>query len=125
MASDVNAVVSFNVGGQTFTTLRETLLKEANSRLALVARGLLAAVRDPVTGAYVLDRDPKYFQLILNWLRDGWCLLPRTAEERRELIQEVRYYQASVGSTRRANYGAADALTHFRAVPFLSAVDHF
>ncbi|GLC47961.1 hypothetical protein PLESTB_000044100 [Pleodorina starrii] len=94
MASDVNAIVSFNVGGQIFTTLKETLLKEANSRLALIARGLLGGtIRDPVTGAYVLDRDPKYFQLVLNWLRDGWARIPSSAEERRELLQEVRYYQ--------------------------------
>eukprot|EP00198_Chlamydomonas_reinhardtii_P006643 XP_001695979.1 predicted protein [Chlamydomonas reinhardtii] len=51
--------------------------------------------KDPVTGAFVLDRDGKHFALILNWLRDSWVLLPRTAEERRELLQEIRYYQLS------------------------------
>lgn len=30
---------------------------------------------------------------VLNWLRDGWCLLPKSYEERRELIHEVRFYQ--------------------------------
>lgn len=26
---------------------------------------------------------------VLNYLRDGWVLLPKTAEERRELLQEI------------------------------------
>lgn len=84
--------VTFNVGGTPFTTVRETLLKEASSRLALIARGAVPALRDP-SGVYFIDRDPKYFQMILNFLRDGWCLVPPSVEQRRELLQEVRYYQ--------------------------------
>ncbi|KAG2501605.1 hypothetical protein HYH03_000110 [Edaphochlamys debaryana] len=86
------AAISFNVGGQLFTTLRETLLREASSRLALIARGTYPCPRDGL-GHFLLDRDPKHFQLVLNFLRDGWCLLPRSIEERRELLQEVRWYQ--------------------------------
>ena len=37
--------------------------------------------------------DPKFFQLMLNWLRDGWCLLPSSPEERMELLHEVRFLQ--------------------------------
>ncbi len=87
--------ITFNVGGAIFTTTRETLLKEANSKLALIARGSLYCVRDAATGAYLLDRDGKHFPLILNFLRDSWCLLPASSEERRELLQEVRYYGVS------------------------------
>lgn len=32
---------------------------------------------------------------MLNYLRDGWCSLPSTPNERRELLQEVRWYQLS------------------------------
>lgn len=24
-------------------------------------------------GVFFIDRDPKFFQLILNFMRDGWC----------------------------------------------------
>ncbi|KAJ9517961.1 hypothetical protein QJQ45_004278 [Haematococcus lacustris] len=41
-------------------------------------------------------QDPKHFQLILNWLRDGWCALPRSSDERAELLAELQYYQAFV-----------------------------
>jgi hypothetical protein len=53
---------------------------------------VLPAVKDEA-GCIFLDRDPRHFQLVLNYLRDGWCQLPKTLEERRELLQEVRYYQ--------------------------------
>lgn len=32
-------------------------------------------------------------QTILNYLRDGWALLPSSAEQHRELLQELRFYQ--------------------------------
>lgn len=37
---------------------------------------------------------------VLNFLRDGWCAVPTTAEERKELAQEARFYQ--VGCQGRA-----------------------
>ena len=58
----MDPAVSFNVGGTLFTTVRETLLKEAGSRLALMARGAIPSVRDAM-GVYFIDRDPKYFQV--------------------------------------------------------------
>eukprot|EP00877_Chromochloris_zofingiensis_P013558 jgi/Chrzof1/8456/Cz03g11080.t1 len=57
-----------------------------------MVRGVIPCSKDD-TGAIFLDRDAKHFQLVLNYLRDGWCLLPKGAEERRELLQEIRYYQ--------------------------------
>lgn len=130
--------VTFNVAGQRFTTSKDTLLKEPASRLAMLARGVLPAMKDD-SGAIFLDRcvaaaqhedslpgpaypaaagqqasskqqqdaqlrrlhllllcrDAKYFQMMLNYLRDGWCSLPSTANERRELLQEVCWYQLS------------------------------
>ena len=38
----------------------------------------------------------QHFQLLLNFLRDGWCLLPPSPEEQQELLHEVRFHQ--VGS---------------------------
>ncbi len=122
------ATASFNVGGQLFTTAKETILKEPSSQLALVVRGVAPSKQD-VNGAHFIDRwvtqpssvgavgraacsrhvsatcraclalpcrDPKHFPLILNWLRDGWCALPSTAEARTELALEARHYHVSV-----------------------------
>jgi hypothetical protein len=41
-----------------------------------------------------IDRDPRHFGLILNFLRDGACCLPADARGRRELLQEADFYQA-------------------------------
>lgn len=86
--------ICFNVAGNRFTTTKETILREPASRLALIARGVLPVNRDD-TGAIFLDRDAKHFQLVLNYLRDGWCSLPKSQDERRELLQEIRYYQVN------------------------------
>jgi hypothetical protein len=90
--SQIPSFVTFNVAGQRFTTSRDTLLKEPSSRLALLVRNVLPSIKDD-SGAIFLDRDSKHFQLLLNYLRDGWCSLPTTANERRELLQEVRWHQ--------------------------------
>lgn len=92
MSGATASFVTFTVSGQRFTTAKDTLFKEPSSRLALLARGALPCVKDD-TGAIFLDRDSKYFQLLLNYLRDGWCSMPTTAQERRELLQEVRWCQ--------------------------------
>lgn len=93
--TSIPSFVIFNVAGQRFTTSSQTLLKEPSSRLALLARGVLPSIKDD-TGAIFLDRDSHHFQLLLNYMRDSWCSLPASAQERRELLQEARWYQVCV-----------------------------
>jgi hypothetical protein len=60
----------------------------------VAALGRLFECADVQTeGAYFLDRDPKHFQLVLNFMRDGTCELPTSAVARREILAEARYYQ--------------------------------
>jgi hypothetical protein len=87
-----SSLVTINCGGCHFSTARETVLREPASKLALQVRGVLPGLRDDA-GHVFIDRDPRFFQCILNYLRDGWALLPSCASERRELMQEIRYYQ--------------------------------
>jgi hypothetical protein len=108
MSQLVPSFATFNVAGQRFTTNRDTLLKEPSSRLAMLVRGVLPCIKDDA-GAVFLDRDSKYFQLMLNYLRDGWCSLPTSANERRELLQEVRWYQvgaAVVSQSRQTGFSS-------------------
>ncbi len=44
-------------------------------------------------GRVFLDRDPKHFRLILNYLRDGEVCLPACALELQEILQEALFYQ--------------------------------
>ena len=46
-------------------------------------------------GRVFLDRDPKHFRLILNYLRDGNVCLPQCAMELQEIVQEAMFYQVA------------------------------
>jgi hypothetical protein len=46
---------------------------------------------------YFVDRDPTHFQRVLNYLRDGSCVLPSSVEQRKELLVEAAYYQVGSG----------------------------
>lgn len=85
-------IVSLNVGGKKFTTSRETLCKDATSMLSRMFSGRMSSRRDE-KGRVFLDRDPKHFRLILNYLRDGSVCLPSCSMELHEIIQEAMFYQ--------------------------------
>ena len=40
-----------------------------------------------------IDRDPKHFALILNFLRDGFAVLPRDEQALTEIMVEAAYYK--------------------------------
>lgn len=69
-----NSVVKLNVGGKNFQTTQGTLLSDQNSMLAKMfsteKNGRIPAIQDD-NGAYFIDRCPKYFGIILNFLRGG------------------------------------------------------
>ena len=93
----VNDIIKICVGGQDFKTTRGTLMSDQNSMLAkmfesdLLALGRVAAARDPDTSAYFIDRSPKYFESILNFLRTGEIECP-CCLDLKFLLQEAEYY---------------------------------
>jgi len=90
-------VVTINVGGTKFQTLKRTIMKEWDSYLARLLRGDTHQVIDP-QGCYFVDRSPKYFEYVLNYLRyDGDVVFPdddprAMAEIRREFV----FYQVTL-----------------------------
>ena len=54
---------------------------------------LLDAQRATAQGRIFIDRDPQHFGLILNFLRDGTCVLPTGVDARRQILQEADFYQ--------------------------------
>ena len=69
-----NSVVKLDVGGTMFKTTHGTLLSDQNSMLAKMfsteTNGRIPAIQDE-NGAYFIDNCPKYFEIILNFLRRG------------------------------------------------------
>jgi len=82
--------IKFNVGGQIFQTTKTTLLKEPESMLVRMFEGELPSDRDE-QGAILIDRSPKYFEPLLNYLRTGKLMIdPGLNEE--GVLAEAEYY---------------------------------
>ena len=91
----VNEIIKICVGGQDFKTTLGTLMSDQNSMLAKMFEsdllGRVATARDPDTSAYFIDRSPKYFESILNFLRTGEIECP-CCLDLKFLLQEADYY---------------------------------
>lgn len=69
---NAKGIITINVGGKKFTTLKSTLQKYENSILyLLVAQNDRIPFVTDADGLPFLDMDPESFSLILNWLRSG------------------------------------------------------
>ena len=69
-----NSMLKLNVGGKEFMTTLETLRSDQNSMLAKMfssdASGRVPANQD-ANGAFFFDKCPRYFSVILNFMRSG------------------------------------------------------
>lgn len=89
--------ITLNVGGRLFTTSRSTLLaKEPLSMLArMFADDNNVYLMNPsvmdANGAFLIDRSPKYFEPILNYLRHGVVVLD-TQVNPRGVLEEAIFY---------------------------------
>lgn len=94
MFSDSSGIVHLNVGGARFATSRDTLCRDRDSMLSILVNGELGSRRD-ASGAYFIDRDPKHFRFVLNFLRDGDVDLPEDDVALKQLLREAYFYQVS------------------------------
>ncbi|DBA88554.1 TPA: hypothetical protein ACH3X2_005024 [Trebouxia sp. C0005] len=82
--------VSLSVGGHTFETSMTTITKDPHSLLAKLAHHDLSTSRSAF-----IDRDGTHFRYILNFLRDGSCVLPSSEQHQQELRIEAEYFQVN------------------------------
>jgi hypothetical protein len=83
-------IVKINVGGTIFTTTKETLTAQKYTILA----GLLNVERDE-NGEIFVDRNPKFFDMILDHLRGvdiSKTVQNMTKQDRQDLLNEANYY---------------------------------
>lgn len=88
---DAGQIIKLNVGGQTFLTRRETLLRIKNSWFYthFATENKLPKVGD----SYFIDRDPTSFKVVLEYLRDPHKVnLPTKRETLKDLYKEATYY---------------------------------
>jgi len=85
--------IKLNVGGQIFLTTKSTLTAHKGSVLAVMFGDelKLKSSRVDENGAYVIDRDPKYFSPILNYLRCG-KLIVDAGVNIDGVLEEAKYF---------------------------------
>jgi len=89
--------VKLNVGGKIFATTIGTLTMEKDTFFTGLFSGAFSTRRDN-DGAILIDRDPTWFHLILNYLRgvDVRLIIQQLAlHDKYALLQEVSYYSIS------------------------------
>jgi len=85
-------MVKLNVGGEIFSTTISTFNKEPSMLSAMFSGNF--NMEPGQDGAYFIDRDPKYFPMILNYLRMNVIDTEDMGDkEKNELLREVEYYQ--------------------------------
>ncbi|RCN25806.1 K+ channel tetramerization domain protein [Ancylostoma caninum] len=86
-------IVVLNVGGERFTTTKETLMSN------LCRENTYFANLDDSKGEIFIDRDPKVFMFILNYLRDGKVAIPEDQFARTRIRQEAEVCSYNSGLT--------------------------
>jgi len=81
-----NGRVILNVGGKKFETLLDTLRKYPNTMLGAMFSSSVAMAVPDENGEYFFDRDPKMFEVILNFYRHGKIIIP--ANRPAEMVKE-------------------------------------
>jgi len=85
--------VKLDVGGKLFSTTLTTLTKEECFFSAMFS-GHFPLEKDEEDGSYHVDRNPLYFETILDYLRTGRLQLSKySSEEMEELRHEAEFYQ--------------------------------
>nr|XP_012139190.1 PREDICTED: SH3KBP1-binding protein 1 isoform X1 [Megachile rotundata]XP_012139192.1 PREDICTED: SH3KBP1-binding protein 1 isoform X1 [Megachile rotundata] len=85
----LSAIVHLNVGGTRFSTSKQTLTWVPDSFFTALLSNRIASQRDEI-GALFIDRDPKLFCIILNYLRTKDIDLKNV--DLRTLRHEAEYY---------------------------------
>ncbi|KAF1767715.1 hypothetical protein GCK72_007674 [Caenorhabditis remanei] len=84
------ALRKLNVGGTIFSTTKRTLTK-CPGRLKMMVEHETVPGTDE-NGNIFIDRSPKHFELILNFLRNAKINLPDSLEEVKEIRAEAHFY---------------------------------
>ena len=91
-SSSSSPIVSLNVGGKLYQTLRSTISKYPDSLLNLILSSKVPAEID-ANGAYFIDRDPSYFDIIIDYyIRNKINYDITKGKSPKRIIEELHYF---------------------------------
>ena len=86
-------VLKLNVGGQIFATTYQTLARQEGSLLAEMVTEAYHASASYLDGAVFIDRNPRCFEVLLDWLRDQSAPLPADVLTQEALLRDAAFYR--------------------------------
>jgi hypothetical protein len=92
-------IITINVGGKKFSTIRENLLKVKGSKLDVEILSIKYPLRDNKR-RFFIDRDPTFFGYIMNYIR-GEKIPPLNEYEKQRLAEEFEYFGISVQAQKK------------------------
>lgn len=91
-SKDPNTIITINVGGTRFETHLKTLRKQPNFFSAMFSGNF--NITPSSDGSYFIDRNPRYFELILDFLRKTTVnILGMDVRQLSDFRDEAEYYQ--------------------------------
>lgn len=91
-SKDPNTIITINVGGKRFETHLKTLKRQPNFFSAMFSGNF--NITPSNDGSYFIDRNPRYFELILDFLRKTTVnILGMEPRELMDFKDEAEYYQ--------------------------------
>lgn len=116
-------IVKINVGGTIFTTTRDTLVKYAGSHLAMMVGNddfLYFGSRSKDKEILFIDRNSKWFEYILDFLRDDKQIPPRSVY--RQVLREASFY--GIGSYMQAAVSRANEVKDAQMIRAILGKDY-
>ena len=87
-------IIRLNIGGKLFQTTKETLLSHGENFFSSLISGVIPSTKDE-TGAYFVDRNGRFFEPLLDYLRTGSLHIPKNML-RTSVLQEAAFYSIIV-----------------------------
>lgn len=96
--SSESQIIKLNIGGVKYWTTRSTLLASGDNYFSALVDGRWKASLDE-DGFIFIDRNGKYFEPILDYLRMGRWRCPPNLDEG-QLLEEAQFYSIDVNVTK-------------------------